>query len=764
MRAIGALAVRFRYLVVAIWVVATVVVTLWAPPLSSVVDNRQSAFLPSDTPSVEAAELAAPFEPINGSTAEIVVASEDDPLSAGDLARMDALEVRVAALDEVSAVRPEGVATDDKAAIALVATPISPSSDEAEPLVDRIRSEISSTNFGAGVEAELTGELAIQVDTTASNADRNRLTALLVNAVVLVMLFLVFRSVLAPIITLLPAVLVLVVAGGTIGALANKGLFDVSPVTQALFTVLVIGAGTDYGLFLVLRMREEMGNGLDPKAAVVRSVERVGKSISSSAGTVIGALLALLLATFVMYRDLGPALALAVAIMLLAALTLLPALCAIAGRALFWPRRIEGPQQAGAWGRIAERIVARPKRALAGGVVLFGALALCAVGFTAGGFGGSTEDGPSGSGSAEGNALIEANFPAAATDPTTVVMRFDRPVFTELDQVARAQRELERSDVFASVTGPTSPTGRPIPAPVLTDLRAGLGDPADLPLVPPAGIAVTEALYEAFRASGRDISPDGRTVQFQTALVAGPAASTAALDAIPDVRAEVDRVGQSVGAADVGVAGIAAVSYDISDLSSDDLRTVLPVVLILIAVLLAIVLKSLIAPLYLVASVVLSYFAALGMAVIIFMWIGGADGLNFVLPFLMFVFLMALGSDYNILVMTRIREEATERPLREAVAAALRSTGGTVTSAGLVLAATFAVVGLTTPTTQVRQLGVAIALGILLDTFLVRTLLVPSTVSLLGRWNWWPSAMSRVESRTPEDASADTEAEAPAEA
>jgi RND superfamily putative drug exporter len=186
-------------------------------------------------------------------------------------------------------------------------------------------------------------------------------------------------------------------------------------------------------------------------------------------------------------------------------------------------------------------------------------------------------------------------------------------------------------------------------------------------------------------------------------------------------------------------------------------------VLILIAVLLAIVLKSLIAPLYLVASVVLSYFAALGMAVIIFMWIGGADGLNFVLPFLMFVFLMALGSDYNILVMTRIREEATKRPLREAVAAALRSTGGTVTSAGLVLAATFAVVGLTTPTTQVRQLGVAIALGILLDTFLVRTLLVPSTVSLLGRWNWWPSAMSRVESRTSEDAWADTEAEAPAE-
>jgi putative drug exporter of the RND superfamily len=168
---------------------------------------------------------------------------------------------------------------------------------------------------------------------------------------------------------------------------------------------------------------------------------------------------------------------------------------------------------------------------------------------------------------------------------------------------------------------------------------------------------------------------------------------------------------------------------------------VIPIAIVVIGVLLALVMRSLVAPLYLIASVALSYFAALGLSFIIFIKIGGSGGLTFILPFLMFVFLMALGEDYNILVMTRIREEAGRRPLREAIATALRATGTSVTSAGLVLAATFAVAGLSGATSQVRQLATAISLGILLDTFLVRTLLVPATVALVGRWNWWPSRL-----------------------
>ncbi len=183
-------------------------------------------------------------------------------------------------------------------------------------------------------------------------------------------------------------------------------------------------------------------------------------------------------------------------------------------------------------------------------------------------------------------------------------------------------------------------------------------------------------------------------------------------------------------------------AYDVSNASDTDLVHIVPVVLVLIALLLAIVMRSLIAPLYLVISVVFSFGASLGIAVLIFMRIGGDAGLDFVLPFLMFIFLMALGEDYNILVMSRIREEAQKSSLKDAITRALNATGTTVTSAGLILAATFGVAGLLGSTDQIHQLGIGIAIGILLDTFLVRTLLVPSIVALLGRWNWWPSKLA----------------------
>ena len=199
-----------------------------------------------------------------------------------------------------------------------------------------------------------------------------------------------------------------------------------------------------------------------------------------------------------------------------------------------------------------------------------------------------------------------------------------------------------------------------------------------------------------------------------------------------------------------GVIGQAAFTYDVAQLSDSDLRTVIPIAIAVIAVLLALVMRSLIAPLYLIASVVLSYFSALGLTVLVFVKAGGQPGLTFILPFLLFMFLLALGEDYNILVMTRIREEAQHLPLREAVGRALSVTGTTVTSAGLVLAGTFgvlAIVGAGSAGAQnvrtIVDVGVGLALGVLMDTFLVRTLLVPSAVMLIGRWNWWPSALYR---------------------
>jgi RND superfamily putative drug exporter len=254
------------------------------------------------------------------------------------------------------------------------------------------------------------------------------------------------------------------------------------------------------------------------------------------------------------------------------------------------------------------------------------------------------------------------------------------------------------------------------------------------------------AAYEAYRATGNYVSPDGRTVQFSVGLHAGDPGSTAAMNAVPAVRTATTQVGKSIGAADSGVGGEAPALYDISSISNSDLATVIPIAIVIIGFLLALVMRSLVAPLYLIVSVGLSYLAALGLSVLVFIEGAGDGGLVFFLPFLMFVFLLALGEDYNILVMSRIREEAQRLPLKEAVSRALVATGTTVTSAGLVLGGTFAVfaiVGAQQGSSQFRDVGAGLALGVLMDTFLVRTLLVPSTVVLLGRWNWWPSKLSR---------------------
>jgi RND superfamily putative drug exporter len=217
------------------------------------------------------------------------------------------------------------------------------------------------------------------------------------------------------------------------------------------------------------------------------------------------------------------------------------------------------------------------------------------------------------------------------------------------------------------------------------------------------------------------------------------------MNAVPSIRAETTRVAAAMHATASGVAGQAPALYDISAVSNNDLKRIIPVAILVIGLLLAIVLRSLIAPLYLILSVGVSYLAALGLAALLFINLAGSGGLVFFLPFLMFIFLLALGEDYNILVMTRIREEAHKLPLREAVSRALRVTGTTVTSAGLVLAGSFlvlAAVSRGSGSSQIRDIGLALALGILMDTFLVRTLLVPSTVVLLGRWNWWPSKLT----------------------
>jgi RND superfamily putative drug exporter len=481
---------------------------------------------------------------------------------------------------------------------------------------------------------------------------------------------------------------------------------------------------------------------MEPRAAVEKAVARVGESISASAGTVILALLSLLLATFGIYKDLGIPLAIGVACMLLAGLTLLPALLAVLGRVAFWPSKPRaGQAQGGLWGRVAGRIVQRPAPTLILGVIVFGALAIGSFWYQPAGFGGSTSA-PSGTEAATADSLISTHFPRTSSNPTNLVLEYGQSVWTDPSVLVTAEKSLAASGQFLSINGPLSPSGATLTPGEFTALHSRFGAPKSLPAAPPKGVSL--ATYELYRSEALFVSSNGKVVQFAVALKAGHGdpGSTAALDAVPTIRTTLGRAAAASGAIRNGVAGEAPALYDISATSTSDLKHIVPLAALAIAILLALVLRSLIAPLYLIASVVVSYLAALGLSCILFIVLGHSGGLTFLLPFLMFVFLLALGEDYNILVMTRIREEAHDHPLREAVVRAVGMTGPTITSAGLVLAGTFAVLtfagGSGSGGSQIRDIGAGLGFGILMDTFLVRTLLVPSTVALLGKWNWWP--------------------------
>ena len=313
------------------------------------------------------------------------------------------------------------------------------------------------------------------------------------------------------------------------------------------------------------------------------------------------------------------------------------------------------------------------------------------------------------------------------------------------------QQQLKTSSWFSAVIGPSDPNGIPLSTAELSRLHLVLGPAQALSRTGSLPKGVTPLEYDAYRATSQYISVDGRTVQWATTLRYNDGSSSQNIAQLPAARDSIAALGQRVGATQSGVYGRMPFAYDVSHIATTDLWRILPLVAVVILFLLGLVLRSMTAPFYLAASILLSYLAALGLTALLFVHSGVDSGLNFVLPFLMFVFLTGLGSDYNILIMTRIREEARKMPLREAVPYAVGISGGTITTAGVILAGTFAVLavaaGSSTSADQIKQIGYGIAAGVIMDTFLIRTILIPSLVMLLGRWNWWPSALFRQDER-----------------
>lgn len=517
------------------------------------------------------------------------------------------------------------------------------------------------------------GGIAADLEQVADDAARTLLIATL--GLVLVLLLVVYR---APVLALLPLTavgLAYLVAIGVTYLLIEAGAIVVNAEGTLLLLVLVFGAGTDYSLLLIHRYREELGRGRDPGEALPLALGESLRPIAASAGTVIATMLVLLLAELESTHWLGPVLAIGIAAMLVAALTLLPAMLSVLGSRAFWPSRGSDAGRAERrWARIAALVRRRPRAIV---LVVGGGLAL----FSLGNF---VDRGTIGFGQGEtreteasrGTEVLEAHFPPGIGSPLTAVVGI--------------------GEVRAAVRG-------------LEDLPA-----VKLALPVPPSRAADEAAVAI--------------------VLSGDPYAGSAGERVEDVR---DRLGEVAPGALLG--GIPAENLDVEEANARDTKLIVPVALLVVGLILVLVLRALAAPAYLTLTVVASFAATLGLVAFAFTEVLGADGLAFDLVLLSFVFLVALGVDYNIFLMTRVREEAVERGTREGVLAALESTGGVVTGAGLILAGTFATLTLL-PLEQLVQIGATVAIGVLLDTFVVRALLIPSITYLCGDWAWWPSS------------------------
>jgi RND superfamily putative drug exporter len=749
---LGHLSARFRWLVLFAWVGLVVLASSFLPSLNSVTSTSNEAFLPSSEPSMQAAALAAPITPTAHPTGTLVFETAQGPPTPAQAEAIVALERSIAKVPDVISVKDVGPSPNQLARLAVVTVSTPASGSATNEVVAAIRASIAKAPQPPGLNAYLTGTIAIAADNAAASSRSQALTNLAGYLVIFLILGLVYRSVVAPFINIIPTGFAIAIAGPLIGQAAHWGL-PVSAVTDIMLIVLILGAGTDYGLFLMMRYREEIEGASDRNQAIASAVSKVGEAVVYAALTVSGALFCLYFSNFGIYKGLGPALAIAILVMLAAAMTLVPALLAIMGRAAFWPTKPKSNVDSG-WARVAERCARRPGLTLGIGVVILGLLASVALGMSTSGFDSGTAP-PSGSQSLLGYEVIQRDFPASVNGPTSFVYSFKGSVWNlkTLTALQATEQDLVRSPLIASVAGPFAPitiqdqSFQPSPAQLLAGYQTW-GPPSKLSQTTPAGYSSTEAIaYQLYRGFGQYISDAGTTVQMNTTLHAGSASSNAALNAVPQLRSLASSSAVVAGAERSGLTGFAPAFYDIKNVANQDLLRIFPLVILVIGILLALLLRSLVAPIFLLATVALSYFSTLGITILLFDKLFHQDGVNFILPFLLFIFLVALGEDYNILVMSRIREDwpagGDHEARTRAVVQAVGQTGATVTSAGIILASTFAIIGVTGSSIEFKEIGVALAIGILLDTFVVRTLLVPSIVQLLGHRTWWPSALSR---------------------
>ena len=689
---------RGKWVVLVLWIVILAVGGSLAGKLTGAEKNDAQSWLPAQAQSTKVLALQSRFQSPNVFSA-VVVYDRPSGLTAADRAKAVTDAQKFTTISGVVRGQVAGpfFARDGQAIQTVVPVNLGKNGwNAAGKAADAIRG-IAQAN-GHDLAVHITGPLGTAADSAKAFKGINGTLLFATLAIVIVLLLITYRS---PVLWLLPvisAAVALTSAQALIYLLAAHAGLTVNAQSAGILDVLVFGAGTDYALLLTARYREELRRHEDRHEAMAVALRRAGPAVVASGGTVIVSLLALVIAELNSTKGLGPVLAIGVAVALLAMMTLLPALLVIFGRWVFWPAR----PAYGSAEPTSSGVWARVGRGIAVRPRIVWVATALALGAMALGLTGLKASGLT-------NAQSFRGHPDSVTGQTVLDQHFTggsgQPVVVVGGQAAAARLE----SAFKATPG-------------ITDVT---------PPVTRVGHAYLEGTLTA--------APDSR----------------AAYTTIDRVRANV----QAVPGADALVGGNTAINLDVQRAAAHDRNVIIPVVLAVVFVILALLLRAVIAPLMLIATVVLSFAAALGVSALMFNSVFNFGGADTSFPLFVFVFLVALGIDYNIFLMTRVREEAKRHGTRRGALTGLAVTGGVITSAGAVLAGTFAVLG-TLPVTFLTELGFAVAFGVLLDTIVVRSVLVTALNLDLGRWLWWPSGLARAQVHEDEAASVEQPAAA----
>ena len=678
--------------------------------LTSVQENNNSSFLPKGAEATQAADLIEGFSDREGFAFPTLILFEGK-VTPENLAAINAHMAGVGSLtigdtdkkisdyiapDQAISVFPS---EDGKAILANVPldgnaiSELLPNDEPVLPaIVEALREDVKPLADANGVSHYVTGPAGLLGDLFGAFGGIDSTLLLTTLAVVAVILIVVYRSPVLWIIPLLSALFALSTAGGIVYLLAKADIIDVDGQSQGILSVLVIGAATDYALLLIARYREELHHHENRFDAMRAAYKGVWEPILASGSTVAIALMVLLFSQLTNTAGLGPIGAIGIVVSMITILTLLPALLLLFGRWIFWPRvpKNDGDDHVleGMWSKVGAGIGRNPRKAwvISGTVLLlfaFASTTLKADGIgTVDTFTGKPE-------SVVGQKLLLKHFPGGEGDPTQVVVSADK-----IEAVTTA---LTGAPGVSSITPALD--GLPIP-----------GQP-----VPEVKIVDNKAILNVTL----DAAPD----------------SVEAGNDIPELR----RLAKAADSTAL-IGGTSAVYYDVRQANNRDNRVIIPIILLVITLILGVLLRSILSAIVLLGTVVLSYFATLGVSALVFNHVFGFAGGDNSFPLFAFIFLVALGIDYNIFLMSRVREESQKIGTRAGVIKGLTVTGSVITSAGIVLAATFAVLGLL-PLVPLAQLGFAVAFGVLLDTIIVRSILVPALVHEIGPKIWWPSKL-----------------------